>query len=293
MHRDARYGSHRRLAPSIFRLVRRRGWADSVDPDFVRDMTEMDRSDLIATDLIKYTKRLGLDTEDIVEPERKFDSPTRIIWLLSDLLPLVRDLVQYGDRCSRYHDEVIATKDSISTQTVKIIEDLTFELFSAVIRLSICMDGDKDSPRSMGQLLRTMKLLSTIRLERIHELDAMCEKLLAQMVLPEVKDYESRYQEMMTEAMKQVQETVVDQVTGLQAGIASQLGEWQPSLIREIEAQVSVAVKAEVTQALGKIQDELASKIRHEVQQQLLRVDIPSLPKQSSGGWLSSFSYRN
>lgn len=243
-------------------------------------MTAMDQSDLIATDLIKYTQRLGLDTEVIVEPEGKFDLREVTIWLLSDLLSLVRDLVQYGDRCSRYHDEAIEKKDSISKQTVKIIKDLTFELFSAVIRLSTCMGEDEYWQRSIGQLSRTVKLLRTIRLERIRELDATCEKLLAQMLLAGLKDYESRYQEMTTEAMKRVQKTVVDQVTGLQAGIASQLGEWQPSLIREIESVVSVAVKAEVSQALEKVQDELRSKIQHEVRRQLLGTT-------ASSGWLS------
>jgi hypothetical protein len=41
-------------------------------------MTAMDQSDPIATDPIKYTQSLGLDTEDIVEPERKLDPPCKL-----------------------------------------------------------------------------------------------------------------------------------------------------------------------------------------------------------------------
>ncbi|KAI1827647.1 hypothetical protein F4861DRAFT_328760 [Xylaria intraflava] len=229
-------------------------------------MTAMDRSDRIEADLTKYTERFDLDATDrgLID---KLDSLEQMVLVINSLLPLIRDLLQYTDRCSRYHAEAIERTDSISNNTVEIIEDLTYELFSAVLRLWICVDQTQPS---MVGFFRTIKLLSTIRLERIRELDAKCEKLLTQELLAGIKGREERYEEMTREALEQIQSTVVDQVADLKAGIATQLSEWQPSLTQEIETLVSAAVKSEVSQALGKVQDELRSQIRDEVREELL-----------------------
>jgi hypothetical protein len=89
---------------------------------------------------LEFERQLEWDRR--AESRRYGDSkePTSIVWMLSDLLSLIKDFVQYGNRCVQHHEIADRDRESISSKTIAVIRDLTFELFSAVIRFAISMD---------------------------------------------------------------------------------------------------------------------------------------------------------
>lgn len=114
------------------------------------------------------------DTEAVL-PELRVTSQTGI-WTVSDILELVKHLIEYGDRCARYQDAVttVPAKGDIHekppeppTKPVDLhnIEDLTFELFSTVIRLALAL---QDHGTTFEKLARAKSSQGPAQLRSAH-----------------------------------------------------------------------------------------------------------------------------
>ncbi|KAI1172380.1 hypothetical protein F4777DRAFT_515543 [Nemania sp. FL0916] len=219
---------------------------------FISRTRNMNRSDLLAIHTMKYTQDSSLNIGEIMGQDIPSNQKPRI-WLAGNLLPLLKDLLRYAARCASYHEDAMERRASLPEQTIAIVQDLTFELFSAIIRLSLHIDSDEALRRGNANLFLTVKLLCTIRLPRISELDAMCEVLLAE--APKTNNNQEEHERIVGQMMEQVKQTVTDQMGGLKNGIEAQFTQWQPYLIEQVRAEISDVVKNEVSQAIREALD--------------------------------------
>lgn len=91
--------------------------------------------------------------------------------MTSDILDLVRYLLQYGVRCVRHQEA-----EGVPPEHRKHIENLTFELVLVVIWLPLALDVRADNLESLTYSVRP---LTTVRLELVKQLNAMCEQAFA------------------------------------------------------------------------------------------------------------------
>jgi uncharacterized damage-inducible protein DinB len=131
-------------------------------------------------------------------------------------------------------------------------------------------------------------LLTTIRLERINELDALCEKALAQTTKLQPKEDDKGHEEMTAEITKQIQGTIIKALEGFQVGMTQQLKEWQMSITQEIEARVSNLVKQETLRVLEQAKEEMDKKIQ-QVQRKLDETETAPPTDKASGNGLYSY----
>ncbi|KAI0408300.1 hypothetical protein F4802DRAFT_618489 [Xylaria palmicola] len=164
--------------------------------------SHVDRSDLVAMTLMQQRQALKrveeLDYREMLLSNRR-DSPTQIppaaksiVWVTSDVLDLVKHLLEYGNNY------------------------LTFELFSAVIRLALAL---KRETIEVDKLAKTVQLLTTVRLERIRQLDAICKTKVSPAELQRVavrlantdnNNHDLKVQEIATEVTRQVEGIIKD-----------------------------------------------------------------------------------
>ncbi|KAI0966612.1 hypothetical protein F4678DRAFT_466445 [Xylaria arbuscula] len=230
----------------------------------------VDESDLMALAIMKSREQEKL-RENFSNAGKANDS---ILWLLTDLPCFLRDLIDFENRCTHYHNVAHRNPESISRAMTDVIEDLTFELFSAVIRLATSLpSGDSHWDRST----RVLKLLTDVRLPRISHLDALCREAT------QSKAKKDRYLEMATELTGQIQVTITERLSNVQDEIMRHLVESPVTLDSEIRTQVHEAVKKGISQVTEQILLELEAKTQQEVQCQLLGGEAGSLQKRTLG----------
>ncbi|KAI1351044.1 hypothetical protein F5Y01DRAFT_283863 [Xylaria sp. FL0043] len=234
-------------------------------------ISHVDRSDLVAMTLMQQRQTLKrleeLDYQEMLLGKTR-DSPTRIppaaksiVWVTSDVLDLVKHLLQYGNNCIQYQHAVSDSKE-IPPEQRQPIEDLTFELFSAVIRLALALGGLKGI--EIARLAETVQLLTTVRLERTRQLDAICkskvfpaehQRVEVQLANTDNNNHDLLVQEIATEVTRQIEGVIKDQVA--------------PDMVSQIQRQVSGVLTEDVSRLVERIEGDLQQKIRDEVQRQL------------------------
>lgn len=243
------------------RLMYTRGELERSD-----EKNHVDRSDLIYMQLAQQRKRLiQLEVKDPSERDDPINAgvfiPRPRALATSDVLDLAKYLLEYGDRCNRYQEAISNKTKFLTPAHEKCVEDLTFEVFSAVIRLARALGDFEKDFRSLD---RPVRLLTTVRLERIKQLDAICQKASA---FNGVCNHasanafpESKIQEIAAVVAQQVQQTIGDR-----------FADAQPNMVQEIQNHTSTVIKEEVSRQLEKVQKGL-EKIRDGMQPQLSEV---------------------
>ncbi|KAL2196650.1 hypothetical protein P885DRAFT_69152 [Corynascus similis CBS 632.67] len=222
--------------PSIarFRSARRGWWTrryhlwNHIQPDTLATMTFMDRSDLIAIELMQQ-RQWHRQLEDMLQPpplapharldnngrdgdvRQVLESASRAgVWVTSDVLDLVRNLVECGDRCSRYQD---AAEGIATAGYQEHVEDLTFELFSAAIRLALVLEGD-DQKIDFEKLAQPIQLLTTVEQAIEDKLAAMQSDMICDIQASIKKEFTH----LMEETWKDLEQKVRDEVQRKVAG---------------------------------------------------------------------------
>lgn len=246
-------------------------------PDTPAMMSYMYRSDLIAMELMQQRQRQR-QLEDMLQHypladrarrdrdgregdvRQVLESASRAgVWVTSDILDLVKTLVECGDRCARYQD---AVEDSAAMGYREHVEDLTFELFSTVIRLALVLDSD-DHRIDFEKLAQPIQLLTTVRMARIKELDAICEgglvpKHVCTNVGIEMGCGLEMHVEKMAEAIAGQVEKVIgdklatvnsDMVCDIQRSIKEEAACLMEETRKDLEQKVQGQVKSEVAKA--------------------------------------------
>lgn len=111
-----------------------------------------------------YSNDSGNDSDD--------GDITEIHLVVDNLLPLIKDLVEFGKQCDRLHERASIPAE-LSAQT---IPNLTFEVLAAVARLAISIrewvDERKRNAATESTLAQTVQLVRSVRLPRITRLAA-------------------------------------------------------------------------------------------------------------------------
>ncbi|KAI3318901.1 hypothetical protein HD806DRAFT_511251 [Xylariaceae sp. AK1471] len=274
----------RRVNVFLRRKMENRLW--EIDNEDLDSAGYVARSDLVAITLMKQRQALKR-LEELEYQEmllgKPSDSSTRIppaaksiVWVTSDVLDLVRHLLEYGNNCIQYQ-HAVSTLQEIPLEQQQAIEDLTSELFLAVIRLALGSSERID----VANLAQTVQLLTTVRLERIRQLDAICQKKVFppelqrvgfQLASTDNHNHDLPVQEIATEVTRQVEGIIKNWVA--------------TDMVSQIQRQVSGVVTENVSRLVEQIERELQQKIRDEVQRQL---ETPSVSGQTHRGWLSKF----
>jgi gas vesicle protein len=234
-------------------------------------MSFMDRSDLIAMELMQQRQRQRrledmLQTSPLADDagrdidgresdvRQRLKSASRLgVWVTSDVLDLVKHLVECGDRCTLYQD---AVGDSAVAGYRKHVEDLTFEVFSAVIRLALILEGVAYRI-DFEKLAQQIQLLTTVRLERSKELEVICERghvpkhVYTNAAVEMGSSLEVHVEKMAKTVAGQVEQAIGDRLAAVQSDI-----------VRDIQR----SIKEEVTRSMEETQKDLEQKVRDEVQ---------------------------
>ncbi|GLB03575.1 hypothetical protein AtubIFM57258_008814 [Aspergillus tubingensis] len=205
-----------------------------------KGLSPSDISDLIAMDL--DVQRGRLDDETLPEsesgPQRAGLRPDYLATV--DLLSHVKDLIQFGSKCTQYHG-LISDGREIPHHTRAKVEDLTFEVYSAVMRLATIKKWDHDSI----VLQRTIKHLSTIRIPRMSDIDSACWKDLT---LAGMSRETRLGGDALAEIAKQVQGTVHANV---QSSLSGQLDSIRAGLVNDVQVSLAALIKEEIRNAVA------------------------------------------
>jgi hypothetical protein len=208
--------------------------------------------------------------------------PEATMELINGILLLVGQVIKYADRCNQYQDTAYAEGKEGPGDAWSAIKDLTVELFSVVMRLTLAMDSSEE------YLPRTVKLLSEVRLERIQELDGVCSRILAEHEATRRKREENEFRKKMVDMMNSMEDTVSTRVlAGLQ-------GNWQTSLMQEIKKQVSEGVKEETGRMLEDFKQSLREEMRQDVQkevQESIQLEVQRMRQASVKTGSQGYSY--
>lgn len=213
-------------------------WHESDNGDVVSPTT---RSDLIAFELMQ--RRQGIsnskgssrcfpltlptpkDTSGDGRMEELKQASRSGEWILSDLLDLVKHLLEYGERCMQYQHAATDPKEEADPRRQEHVQNLTTELFSAVIRLVLALGQHKTD---LVRLEQPVRLLTQLRLERIKQLDAVCERELGikgsgacgHACAEANKSAESMVQELSTALAQHVEQVIADKLSVAQTGVS-------------------------------------------------------------------------
>ncbi|GLA23066.1 hypothetical protein AnigIFM63326_006692 [Aspergillus niger] len=206
-----------------------------------KGLSSSDLSDLVAMDL--DVQRGSYDDEKL--PESKSGSQRvglRPGYLATtDLLSLVKDLIQLGSKCTQYHRLINDGREVPYLTRVKV-EDLTFEVYSAVMRLATIKNWNHESI----VLQRTVRYLSTIRVPRISYIDSACWKDLT---LIEMSNRETSHKnDIISDVTKQLQSTVY---TNAQSSLSSQLDSMHTRLVNDVQVSLSALIRDEIRNAVA------------------------------------------
>ncbi|KAI0202438.1 hypothetical protein F4808DRAFT_75977 [Astrocystis sublimbata] len=185
-----------------------------------------------------------------------------IVPVTSDVLDLVKSLLKYANNCIQ-HQRAVSDLKEIPPEQLQPIEDLTFELVSAIIRLALSTPEEIE----VAKLAETVQLLTRVGLEIIRRFDALCKAKLsspaelwrAEVRVANISDNNNRdlqVQKIAAEATRQIRGMIKDQ--------------FATDLASQIQRRVSGALAADVASlVVEKIQENLQQKIKDEVQRQL------------------------
>lgn len=205
-----------------------------------KGLSPSDLNDLVAMDL--DVQRGRFDDENLPEsesgPQRAGLRPGYLATV--DLLSHVKDLIQFGSKCTQYHG-LINDGREIPYHTRAKVEDLTFEVYSAVMRLATMKKWDHDSI----VLQRTVKHLSTIRIPRMSDIDSACWKDLT---LAGMSRETRLGGDALAEIAKQVQGTVHANV---QSSLSGQLDSIRAGFVNDVQVSLAALIKEEIRNAVA------------------------------------------
>lgn len=107
--------------------------------------------------------------------------------IVGDILALFRQLVDLGCQCDRLHkavhellddgdDDDNSDLDLVTQRARHDIGELTFEVFAALMRLCVSVDKQRRQEASLAALSETVSMLTAVRLPRMLDLSASCER---------------------------------------------------------------------------------------------------------------------
>ncbi|KAI0388316.1 hypothetical protein F5Y17DRAFT_238009 [Xylariaceae sp. FL0594] len=225
----------------------------------------MDRSDLDTIDFAQQRPRgeqlipphadptgPGSSKRESIMEEKLPATALGPLWVTSDVLELAEYLVECGYRCARYQD---AAGDSNDMVYRKHVEDLTSELFSAVVRLALVLDREVDEEKygmEFNGLAVPVGMLIEVRLPRIKKLDAICMR---------GPNYLG--------GIKGVAETgcgLEAHMKRMTARIVDQLGQ---AIGDRMASDIQRSIREEVAGAMEEMRKDMGQQVRDEVQRQL------------------------
>lgn len=154
-------------------------------------------------------------------------------------------------------------------------EDLTFELFSTVIRFALAL---QDHGTTFEKLARPVQLLTTVRLERIKQLDALCERAFTSSSSVCKHTCEScnsksnnnnAHVPTETNSDMNSQKVAVAVAQQVEQLIANKLDAAQSAIVQDFQSHVSAAIKEEVARLVEQVERDMVQKIKDEVQRRL------------------------
>ncbi|OJJ74826.1 hypothetical protein ASPBRDRAFT_463652 [Aspergillus brasiliensis CBS 101740] len=186
----------------------------------IKGLSASDLSDLVAMDL--EVQRGSYDDEELSSksgPQRLGLRPGYLA--TADLLSLVKDLIQFGSKCTQYHRLVNDGREIPYATGVRVV-DLMFEVNSVVMRLAAIKDWDHDSI----VFQRTVRYLSTIRIPRINDIDSACWKELTLIGM-------SR------------------ETANVQSSLSGQLDSMHTRLVNDVQVSLSALIREEIRNAVA------------------------------------------
>lgn len=172
------------------------------------------------TDLLSTSTTLSSISQDDSHDSNDIDSNgdvkdgksnIEIHQVVDELLILLKEIVGFGKQCDQLHSNAASVEDA------ETIKKLTFEVFAAVVRLTVSLkdyNAARDTTIAKASFSQTVHLLSTVRLCRITRLAAAVTRkelpYLIQEKLTPILD--SLRDQMCEQVSKQIQETVREAV---------------------------------------------------------------------------------
>ena len=220
--------------------------------DVTKGLSPAGLSDLVAIDLEQQRKH----ADDSNAQERGVDTQraglTPGYLAASDLMTLLKSLIRFGNKCSQYHRLAVRDGFEIPQWTKIAIEDLTFEVFSAVMRLATVKEWNHES----AVFQQTVRSLMAVRLPRINDLDTACWKELALAGTLAHRHSNLDRDDQSRVPANHLQDAILGQITHLQAGISDQLNGFQTRLVTDIQSKLSELIGQEVSRAVKQLQPE-------------------------------------
>ncbi|KAK0750585.1 hypothetical protein B0T18DRAFT_288013, partial [Schizothecium vesticola] len=237
----------------LFWMLRRR--ARRRDLDIRESLSPMTRSDMVAMELIQQREKLKRleesrqarpgERRDLEYLMRESGTENSAVWVTGAVLVLVKQLLEHANRCVGYQDAILAEAgEDVAERLRKPTEGLTLELFSVVIRLALALHEGTEI--DFVKIAHNVELFTTVRLQRIKELDVVCK---ARMVPPPPVSIGINNSEQIeceaiaTEVARRVEGITKDQVTVIQTGVT-----------QEIMSQVSSVIKEEMSRVLKRVE---------------------------------------
>lgn len=240
---------------------------------------------IIKTKLRHGGEEKGKSGEDDDKDEDDSTDPPMVVDIL---LPLMKDVVDFGKRCDQLHQIVARShKNGVPDPAAGAIENLSFEVVAAVARIATSIQNKEwrvIRNRSTVKLAQTVYLIRTVRIPRISKLAATAAQHLPHnedikgtrnnaVLKSEEIPSSSRGRDGQQQQQQQLQEDAAAKIDNL------------PSLVRH-----------EVTSALDQFQDHMGKQlqelvrdaVRRELERQQQGDEVSSLPTLESrrtGGW--------
>jgi hypothetical protein len=263
------------------------------DLDFVPELGQMDLSDLVMVDLSQQRQEAAERKQRQQASERALHDDTPMELMLGDLLMLLKNIVEIGSHCDWYQDAIGAGGGKNSARLENGIQELCYELFSAVARLSTSLERGK---RSFPKLRRTVRLLSAVRFGRIQELDVLCQRELAQSETPgSASKRQCSREEISSQMFQDLQQSISKQSQDVQdlsrqiEALQHDVADLRNPASSEVQS-LSAMIRKDISDLMKQLRDEIDDKIRQEVSRQLQGDDVSIRSESGIRGWCSKLN---
>lgn len=184
------------------------------------------------------------------DDNREEDSHREMHLVVDNLLPLVKDLVEFGKQSDEFHGTTAQPDTDIA-----IWNDLTFEVLAAVARLATILEEwrqisevqhftSNEEVIADDSLAQTVRLLVTVRLPRITRLAAAVSQRRSELIIEHDNRTKNEPKPML------LQETVMATLNELPALVQKELepimGQLRDDVCEQMQTIVSGAVRSEL-----------------------------------------------
>jgi len=182
---------------------------------------------------------------------------------LSDLLNLLKEIVQIANHCDHYEQVKLEGGGPVASQFRTRMAVLCLELFSAVMRLANALEVlYRSGSRSPQPVYHTVRLICQARLDRIKGLDSLCQQELQLLGISKRPQPSAPLDQLL-------QDTISKQVLDFQSQIADQIARVQPTVSDAVQTQISTLMRSETSRLMEQLRSELPGLIRLELEKQL------------------------